>query len=58
MEFTESHEIVGYAPVFEAGLLLAGRANPADVRRGSRARASAALGSPARRGVYVLVAPC
>jgi len=57
MEFVRLLEIVGDAPVFETGLLLAGQVNPDDVRRQlSRWTASGRL-IQLRRGVYALASP-
>jgi len=57
MEFRELLEIVGDAPVFEAGLLLAGDVKRADVQRQlSRWTASGRL-YQLRRGLYTLAPP-
>ncbi|MDD5747704.1 MAG: hypothetical protein PHP64_01405 [Actinomycetota bacterium] len=57
MKFSELQEIVDDEPVFETGLLIAGRVNPAEVRRQlSRFTASGRL-IQLRRGLYVLAPP-
>jgi predicted transcriptional regulator of viral defense system len=57
MEFRRLIEIVGDAPVFETGLLLAGSANPGDVRRQlSRWTKTGSL-YQLRRGLYALAPP-
>ena len=57
MEFSELLEIVGDAPVFETGLLLAGEVDPADVRRQLSRWTSAGWIYQLRRGVYALAPP-
>jgi predicted transcriptional regulator of viral defense system len=57
MDFNSIQEIAGREPVFETGLLLAGRVDPASVRRQlSRLAASGRL-IQLRRGLYVLAPP-
>jgi predicted transcriptional regulator of viral defense system len=57
MQFTDLPGIVGDAPLFETGLLLAGDVNPADVRRRlSRWTANGRL-YQLRRGRYTLAPP-
>jgi hypothetical protein len=57
MRFEKVLEIVGNAPLFETGLLLAGDVDPAGVRRQlSRLTASGRL-LQLRRGLYVLAPP-
>ena len=57
MEFNNLLEIVGEEPAFETGLLLAGRVDPADVRRQlSRWTHSGRL-YQLRRGLYALAPP-
>jgi len=57
MKFSEIQEIVGREPVFETGLLLAGTADPRDVRRQlSRLTATGRL-IRLRRGLYALAPP-
>ena len=57
MEFTELIGIVGQEPVFETGLLLAGDANPSDIRRQlSRWKTSGKI-YQLRRGLYCLAPP-
>jgi predicted transcriptional regulator of viral defense system len=50
-------EIVGEEPVFEAGLLLAGDIDPADVRRQLSRWVEAGKLAQLRRGLYALVPP-
>jgi len=57
MEFTRLLEIVGDAPVFETGLLLAGRLDPADVRRQLSRWTAAGRLYQLRRGLYALAPP-
>jgi predicted transcriptional regulator of viral defense system len=57
MDFSSIQEIAGREPVFETGLLLAGRVDPANVRRQlSRLVASGRL-IQLRRGLYALAPP-
>lgn len=57
MEFTELVEIIGDEPVFESGLLMAGNANPRDIRRQlSRWRRAGKI-YQLRRGLYSLAPP-
>ena len=57
MDFKRLQEIVGKEPVFETGLLLAGKVNSADVRRQiSRLTASGRI-IQLRRGLYTLAPP-
>ena len=57
MDFQRLQEIVGKEPVFETGLLLAGKVNSADVRRQiSRLTASGRI-IQLRRGLYALAPP-
>lgn len=57
MEFTELLAIVGDEPVFEAGLLLAGDIDPANVRRQLSRWTRAGRLYQLRRGVYALAPP-
>jgi predicted transcriptional regulator of viral defense system len=57
MKFTELLEIVGDAPVFETGLLLAGEVDPANVRRQLSRWTAAGRIYQLRRGVYALAPP-
>lgn len=57
MEFKRLIEIVGDAPVFETGLLLAGSAHPADVRRQLSRWTKAGRLYQLRRGLYALAPP-
>ncbi|MFQ6102513.1 MAG: hypothetical protein ACE5OS_14970 [Anaerolineae bacterium] len=57
MEFTHLIEIVGDEPVFETGLLMAGDADPADVRRQLSRWVKAARLYRLRRGLYALAPP-
>ena len=57
MEFTRLLEIVGDEPVFQTGLLLAGDANPASVRRQLARWTKARRLYQLRRGVYALAPP-
>jgi predicted transcriptional regulator of viral defense system len=57
VEFSELLEVVGDAPVFETGLLLAGEVDPADVRRQLSRWTSAGWIYQLRRGVYALAPP-
>lgn len=54
MKFDRLLEIVGEEPVFEAGLLLAGDVDPADVRRQLSRWAEAGKLHQLRRGLYTL----
>jgi len=57
MEFAELVEIIGEEPVFETGLLIAGNANPRDIRRQlSRWRQVGKI-YQLRRGLYCLEPP-
>ncbi len=57
MEFAELVEIIGEEPVFETGLLIAGNANPRDIRRQlSRWRQTGKI-YQLRRGLYSLAPP-
>ena len=57
MEFTELVEIIGAEPVFETGLLIAGNANPREIRRQlSRWRQTGKI-YQLRRGLYCLAPP-
>ena len=57
MEFARLLEIVGDAPVFETGLLLAGDVDPDDVRRQLSRWTAAGRLYQLRRGVYALSPP-
>jgi predicted transcriptional regulator of viral defense system len=57
MEFTELVEIIGDEPVFETGLLLAGNADPQDVRRQLSRWKQAGKIYQLRRGLYCLAPP-
>jgi hypothetical protein len=57
MDFAELVEIVGDEPVFETGLLLAGRVKPADVRRQLSRWTKAGRLYQLRRGLYALAPP-
>jgi len=57
MEFSQLIEIVGDEPVFETGLLLAGDANPANVRRQLSRWIKAKRLYQLRRGLYALAPP-
>ncbi len=57
MKFDRLLEIVGEEPVFEAGLLLAGDVDPADVRRQLSRWESAGKLFQLRRGLYALAPP-
>ena len=57
MQFAELLEIVGNAPVFETGLLLAGDVGPANVRRQLSRWTSRGKLYQLRRGVYTLAPP-
>lgn len=57
MEFQELLEVVGTAPVFDTGLLLAGNVNPKDVRRQLSRWVSAEKLIQLRRGLYALAPP-
>jgi predicted transcriptional regulator of viral defense system len=57
VEFRELLRIAGGEPVFETGLLLAGRVDPADVRRQLSRWVAAGKLLSLRRGLYALAAP-
>ena len=57
MEFRELLNTVGDEPVFETGLLLAGKVDPADVRRQLSRWTNAGWLYQLRRGVYALSPP-
>ena len=57
MEFKRLVEIVGEEPVFETGLLLAGEADPSDVRRQLSRWTKAGQLHQLRRGLYALAPP-
>jgi predicted transcriptional regulator of viral defense system len=57
MEFERLLEIVGDEPVFETGLLLAGKVNPAHVRRQLSRWVKAGRIYQLRRGLYALAPP-
>ncbi len=57
MEFAELVEIVGEEPVFETGLLIAGNANPRDIRRQLSRWTQAGKIYQLRRGLYSLAPP-
>jgi predicted transcriptional regulator of viral defense system len=57
MEFTELLEIIQDEPVFDTGLLLAGDANPREVRRQLSRWRQAGKIYQLRRGLYCLVPP-
>ena len=57
MKFGRLVEIVGDEPVFETGLLLAGSADPADVRRQLSRWTKAKRLYQLRRGLYALAPP-
>ncbi len=57
MKFRELLQIVKDEPVFESGLLLAGKVNPTDVRRQLSRWVNAGLIYQLRRGVYALAPP-
>ncbi len=57
MEFRELLEIVGEAPLFETGLLLAGEVDPANVRRQLSRWTAAGKLLQLRRGLYTLAPP-
>ncbi len=57
MKFDRLLEIVGEEPVFEAGLLLAGDVDPADVRRQLSRWEGAGKLFQLRRGLYALAPP-
>ncbi|OQA21628.1 MAG: hypothetical protein BWY63_01192 [Chloroflexi bacterium ADurb.Bin360] len=57
MEFARLLEIVGDAPVFETGLLLAGEVNPDDVRRQLSRWTAVGRLIQLRRGIYTLAPP-
>jgi predicted transcriptional regulator of viral defense system len=57
MQFTDLLEIVGDAPLFETGLLLAGDVDPADVRRQLSRWTAGGWLYQLRRGLYTLAPP-
>jgi predicted transcriptional regulator of viral defense system len=57
MEFTELVDIVGDEPVFDTGLLLAGDANPREIRRQLSRWRQAGKIIQLRRGLYCLAPP-
>lgn len=57
MEFTGLLDVVGNEPVFETGLLLAGRVDPNDVRRQLSRWTKAGRLYQLRRGLYALAPP-
>ena len=57
MEFSELIKIVGDEPVFETSLLLAGKVDPADVRRQLSRWTAAGKLYQLRRGLYALAPP-
>jgi len=57
MEFNDLVRIVGDEPVFETGLLLAGKVDPADVRRQLSRWTKAGRLFQFRRGLYALAPP-
>lgn len=57
MEFAELIKIVGQEPVFETGLLLAGDANPRDIRRQLSRWKQGGKIYQLRRGLYCLAPP-
>jgi len=57
MEFTELVEIIGDEPVFDTGLLLAGEANPREIRRQISRWRQAGKIYQLRRGLYCLAPP-
>jgi|SRR5579859_6122569 len=57
MDFTKLLEIVGDEPVFETGLLLAGKVDPADIRRQLSRWTRAGRLYQLRRGLYALAPP-
>jgi predicted transcriptional regulator of viral defense system len=57
MEFTELVEIIGDEPVFDTGLLLAGDANPREIRRQLSRWRQAGKIYQLRRGLYCLAPP-
>jgi predicted transcriptional regulator of viral defense system len=57
MKFERLIEIVGDEPVFDAGLLLAGEVDPADVRRQLSRWTAAGRLYQVRRGLYALAPP-
>ena len=57
MKFSELLDIVGDEAIFESGLLLAGQANSADVRRQLSLWVAAGKLYQLRRGVYALAPP-
>lgn len=57
MDFEELLEIVGDAPLFETGLLLAGAVDPANVRRQLSRWTAAGKLYQLRRGLYTLAPP-
>jgi predicted transcriptional regulator of viral defense system len=57
MEFTELVEIIGDEPVFESGLLIAGNANPREIRHQLSRWRQAGKIYQLRRGLYCLAPP-
>jgi predicted transcriptional regulator of viral defense system len=57
MEFTELVEIIGDEPVFDTGLLLAGEANPREIRHQISRWRQAGKIYQLRRGLYCLAPP-
>jgi predicted transcriptional regulator of viral defense system len=57
MKFARLIEIVGHEPVFETSLLLAGKVNPANVRRQLSRWTKAGRLYQLRRGLYALALP-
>ena len=57
MEFAELVEIIGAEPVFETGLLVAGNANPREIRRQLSRWRQAGKIHQLRRGLYCLAPP-
>jgi predicted transcriptional regulator of viral defense system len=57
MDFKRLLEIVGDEPVFETGLLLAGKVNPADIRRQLTRWTKTGRLYQLRRGLYALAPP-
>lgn len=57
MNFSRLLEIVGDEPVFETGLLLAGKVNPADIRRQLTRWTQTGRLYQLRRGLYALAPP-
>jgi predicted transcriptional regulator of viral defense system len=57
MEFAELVEIIGAEPVFETGLLMAGNANPREIRRQLSRWMKSGKIYQLRRGLYCLAPP-